>query len=98
MSKIKGKHTTVIGGRKGLDILLRIASSKHIKKIIPGRVEGRSRKIGRGIRARITRVDKRGNIKMIISTGPSAQEIYLITYASNREEGLEIADEIKKLL
>ncbi|MEM3437983.1 MAG: DUF2103 domain-containing protein [Nitrososphaerales archaeon] len=96
--KIKGKHTTIIGGRQGLDILLKVASNPNIKKIVPGRIEAKGDKSRRGVRVKITRVDERGNIKMILSNGSSSQEIYLITLLSSYEEGVKLAEEIRKVI
>jgi len=92
---VGGKHSTILGGREGLNLLLRVASNPNVKKVVPGRIGAKGGRSGKGIRVKVTTVDKRGNIKLILSEGSSSQEIYVVTNASNYEEGLELANKIK---
>lgn len=96
--KIGGKHTTIIGEKKGLEIILKIASIPYVKKIIPGRIHAKGSKGGGGIRVKISRIDDKGNIKVILSEGQTNQDIYIITTASTFEEGKIIAEYIRKVL
>ncbi len=91
--KIKGSHSTIIGGREGRNLILKIASSEFVKKVVPGVIENSG--IGSGsIRIKLTRADDRGNIRGLLIHGGSVQQIHIITTARNKEEG----DFILKLL
>lgn len=96
--KVGGKHTTVVGGRRGAEILLKIASHPRVKRVVPGRIEAKGAKVGRGVRFRVTRVDERGNIKAILSRGSSSQEVFIVTAASSPSEGEQIARELEELV
>lgn len=93
-----GKHKTVIGGRKGLEIVGKLLSHSKVRKVIFGRIETKGSRTGHGLRFKITRVDEKGNLRAILSHGSSNQEIYVITTASSKEEGEEIAKELIDLL
>lgn len=95
-SKIGGKHSTILGSKKGLNLLLGITTDSKVKKIILGRTGAKGGSIGKGLRAKVTTVDERGNIKLILSEGSSSQEIYIVTNLSNYEEGLIFSNKIKK--
>ena len=96
-SKIGGKHSTILGEKKGLNLLLEIALNPNVKKIVPGRIGAKGGRSGKGMRVKVTTVDERGNIKLILSEGSSSQEIYVVTNLSSYEEGLQLANEIKLL-
>ena len=87
-SKIGGKHSTIVGGRKSLILLSRIASNQNVKKIVPGIILTKKEPIGKSMRLKLAEVDKNGNIKLVLSVGSLIQEIYVVTKASNYEEGL----------
>lgn len=93
--KIHGSHSTIIGGREGFNFLLTIARSPYVKKIVPGVIEGNATSPGGGVRIKLTRSDERGNIRALLIDGSSVQQIYVITTASNREEGEEILKLLK---
>ncbi|MCS4540821.1 MAG: DUF2103 domain-containing protein [Euryarchaeota archaeon] len=97
-NKICGKHPTIIGERKGLEKLLEVAKIPYIKKVVPGQIKAKGAKGGGGVRFKVTRVDSKGNIKALLANGASVQEIFIITTASNFEQGKEIAEIILKLL
>lgn len=98
MVKLGGRHRTIVGGRRGIEIVSRIASYEKVKRVVPGRIEAKGDRTGHGLRFKITRVDGRGNIKIILSNGSSNQTIYVITTASNQREGEIIAEEIASLI
>ena len=85
--KIQGSHSTIIGEREGYQLLLRIATSPYVKKIVLGIIESSGTRSYGGLRFKVTRCDERGNIKGLLIHGSTVQQIYLITTASNKEEG-----------
>ncbi|RLE58000.1 MAG: hypothetical protein DRJ40_02000 [Thermoprotei archaeon] len=98
VDKISGSHTTIIGGSKALELLLKIAELPFVKRIVPGRIEAKGSKGRGGVRVRITRVDDRGNIKLVIAHGSAKQDIYVVTSASNPSEALEFVKEIEEIV
>uniref|UniRef100_A0A7C4WE87 Metal-binding protein n=1 Tax=Geoglobus ahangari TaxID=113653 RepID=A0A7C4WE87_9EURY len=84
--KIGGSHSTIIGGREGINLVLKIASSEYVKKIVPGVIENSGTATG-GVRLKLTRTDEKGNIKGLLIHGGSVQQLYIITTAKDMEEG-----------
>jgi hypothetical protein len=97
-SKIGGKHSTIIGGRKSLILLSRIALNLNVKKIVPGMILAKKEPVGKGMRLKIAEVNKNGNIKLILSEGSLIQEIYIVTKASNYKEGLSLANKLALII
>jgi hypothetical protein len=93
--KIHGSHSTIIGGREGHSLLIKLASSPYIKKIVPGVIENKGVSTG-GVRIKLTRTDDRGNIKALLINGATVQQIHIITTASQKEEGDMILTMLKK--
>jgi hypothetical protein len=92
--KFGGDHTTVIGGRRGRKILIEISRSDRVKRVIPGII-----KVGMspgGFKAKFLRPDHRGNLRLLLREGSTVQEIFIITKASNKAEGREIAKELER--
>ncbi len=85
--KIQGAHSTVIGGREGMEFLMTVAKSGYVKKIVPGVIEAKGTAQGGGVRFKLTRCDDRGNVRALLIDGSSVQEIHIVTTARNREEG-----------
>ena len=85
--KIHGAHSTIIGGREGLEFLRAVAKSEYVKKIVPGVIEAKGTAQGGGVRFKLTRCDDRGNIRALLIDGSSVQEIHIVTTARSREEG-----------
>ncbi len=92
--KIRGAHTTVIGGKYGLKLLHRLAVCEYVKKIVPGVIEAKGTAAGGGVRLKLSRSDENGNIRAMLIDGASVQKILVITTASSAEEGIEV----KKIL
>jgi len=92
--KIAGAHSTIIGGREGIKLLLSLASSPYVKKIVPGIIENTGIS-GGGVRLKLTRCDERGNIRALLIDGASVQQIYVITTAADRDQGEEVLKELK---
>ncbi len=95
--KIQGSHSTIIGEREGYALILRLASSPYVKKVVPGVIESSGSASGGGVRLKITRCDDRGNIRALLIDGATVQQIHVITTASNKEEGEEILKMLKKI-
>lgn len=94
--KFGGDHTTIIGGRKGRRIVLEISRSEFVKKVVPGII-----KVGMspgGFRAKFLRPDEKGNLRLLLREGSTVQEVFIVTKASNKYEGFEIAKELEKIL
>ncbi len=84
--KIHGSHSTIIGGREGYNFILKLASCPYVKKVVPGVIEvGGCR--GGGVRLKLTRCDEKGNIRALLIEGSTVQQVFVITTASNKEEG-----------
>lgn len=95
--KISGTHTTLIGGRRGRDALAVVASHPHVKKIIPGPIESGG-SAGGGTRARATRADANGNLRLQVRNGSSVQENRIVTTAGDRETGEVIRADLNEEL
>ncbi len=94
--KIRGAHSTIIGGREGRDLLNRIAESEYVKKIIPGVIENKGTSKG-SVRLKLTRCDRNGNVRALLIHGGTVQQIYIITTAKNREDGEILIERLRSL-
>ena len=96
-SKLRGSHSTLVGGRTGRRAVLLVAGHPHVKAVIPGPIEtgGRS---GRGATAKVTRADEGGNLRMLIRDGSTVQENRIVTTAMDREVGERVRDDLNELL
>jgi len=92
--KLGGRHTTVIGGRSGWRVLLEIASSPYVKKIIACAIEV-SGKSGEGFQYKIQKPDRKGNLRVLLREGSAVQEIRIITTAYDERTGEKVREEIK---
>ncbi|RLI75125.1 metal-binding protein [Archaeoglobales archaeon] len=95
--KIYGSHSTIIGGREGLKLIYKLASSEYIKKVVPGVIENKGTVSG-GVRLKVTRSDEKGNVRALLINGATVQKLHVITTASNKEEGEEILKILKSLI
>ncbi len=94
--KIQGSHSTIIGERDGYSLVLKLASSPYVKKVVPGVIENKGTASG-GVRLKLTRCDEKGNIRALLIDGAAVQQLYVITTASNKEEGEQILKTLKTL-
>jgi hypothetical protein len=85
--KLGGRHTTLIGGRKGRTVIQVIAEHPHVKKIIPGPIDASGGGSQVRLRAKVTRPDHNGNLRFILGDGTSVQENRIVTTASDRRSG-----------
>ena len=85
--KLGGTHSTLIGGRPGKQALEVVAEHPHVKKIIPGPIDAGGSGSRTGLRAKATRADDNGNVRLLVRDGSSVQENRVVTTASDRELG-----------
>jgi hypothetical protein len=85
--KLGGSHSTLIGGRDGQKALQTVAGHPHVKKIIPGPIDAGGSSSRTGVRAKATRADEHGNVRLLIRDGSSVQENRIVTTAGDRDLG-----------
>lgn len=96
--KLGGTHSTLIGGRTGREALEVVAEHPHVKKIIPGPIDAGGSSSRTGLRAKVTRSDEKGNVRLLIRDGSSVQENRVVTTASDRELGERVREDINDAL
>ncbi len=96
--KLGGTHSTLIGGRTGRKVLALVAEHPHVKKIIPGPIDAGGSGSRTGLRAKVTRADDNGNVRLLVRDGSSVQENRVVTTAGNRELGERVRDDINDAL
>ncbi|UWG47202.1 putative metal-binding protein, DUF2103 family [Halanaeroarchaeum sp. HSR-CO] len=97
-AKIGGAHSTVIGNRDGERAITTIAGHPHVKKIIPGPIDAGGSGSRTGVRAKATRADNNGNVRLLIRDGSSVQENRIVTTAMDRETGERVRDDLNRAL
>ena len=96
--KLGGTHSTLIGGRAGRAALKVVASHPHVKKIVPGPIDAGGSGSRTGLRAKATRADDNGNIRLLIRDGSSVQENRVVTTARDRKLGERVRADINDAL
>lgn len=96
--KLGGTHSTLIGGRTGQDVLEVVAAHPHVKKIIPGPIDAGGSGSRTGVRAKVTRADDNGNVRLLVRDGSSVQENRVVTTANTRELGEHVRADINEAL
>ncbi|MFQ3320762.1 MAG: hypothetical protein ACI8UR_002520 [Natronomonas sp.] len=96
--KLGGSHSTLIGGRDGQRALETVASHPHVKKIIPGPIDAGGSGSRTGVRAKATRADEHGNVRLLIRDGSSVQENRVVTTAGDRELGEHVRADLNDAL
>ncbi|MDG5775363.1 DUF2103 domain-containing protein [Haloarculaceae archaeon H-GB2-1] len=97
-SKIGGTHSTLIGNRAGMRAVHTVAGHPHVKKVIPGPIDAGGSGSRTGVRAKATRADDNGNVRMLIRDGSSVQENRVVTTASDREHGEHVRADLNEAL
>ena len=96
--KLGGKHSTVIGDRRGRRAILTVAEHPHVKKIVPGPIDASGAGSQSGLRAKVTRSDANGNLRMIVRNGSSVQENRIVTTAAGHRDGERIRVDLNEAL
>ncbi|WP_226005899.1 DUF2103 domain-containing protein [Natrinema salinisoli] len=96
--KIGGSHSTLIGGRTGMQAIQAVAGHPHVKKVIPGPIDAGGKGSQSGMRAKVTRADDGGNVRMLLRNGSSVQENRVVTTARDREMGERIREDLNDVL
>ncbi|WP_396610513.1 DUF2103 domain-containing protein [Haloferax sp. S1W] len=96
--KLGGSHTTLIGGREGRRAIGVVAGHPHVKKVIPGPIDAGGKGSQTGLRAKVTRADGNGNVRLLLRDGSSVQENRIVTTAMNRETGERVRDDLNDAL
>jgi hypothetical protein len=97
-SKIGGTHSTLIGNRAGMRAVQTVAGHPHVKKVIPGPIDAGGSSSPTGVRAKATRADDNGNVRLLIRDGSSVQENRVVTTAGDRERGEYVRADLNELL
>ncbi|WP_302082495.1 DUF2103 domain-containing protein [Salinibaculum rarum] len=96
--KLGGSHSTLIGGRQGRNALKVVADHPHVKKIIPGPIDAGGSGSRTGLRAKATRADDNGNVRLLVRDGSSVQENRVVTTASERDLGEYVRADLNEAL
>ncbi|MHB9288506.1 DUF2103 domain-containing protein [Halobacteriales archaeon Cl-PHB] len=96
--KLGGAHSTLIGGRTGRRALSVVAEHPHVKKIIPGPIDAGGSGSRTGLRAKATRADDTGNVRLLIRDGSSVQENRVVTTAGDRKLGERVRADLNEAL
>ena len=96
--KLGGSHSTLIGGRDGRRAIETVAEHPHVKKIIPGPIDAGGSGSRSGVRAKATRADEHGNVRLLIRDGSSVQENRIVTTAGDRELGEYVRADLNEAL
>lgn len=97
-AKLGGSHTTLVGGRDGRRAVLTVAGHPHVKKVVPGPIDAGGSGSRTGVRAKATRADDNGNVRLLIRDGSSVQENRVVTTAGAREMGERVAEDLNEAL
>lgn len=96
--KLGGRHTSLIGDRRGERVIRILADHPHVKKIIPGPIDGSGSGSRSGFHAKATRPGLGGNLRVLLHDGSAVQEVRLVTTARDRDEGERIATQLNEAL
>jgi len=96
--KLGGSHSTLIGGRDGQAALETVADHPHVKKIVPGPIDAGGSGSRTGVRAKATRADDTGNVRLLIRDGSSVQENRVVTTAGDRKLGEHVRADLNDAL
>lgn len=96
--KLGGSHTTLIGGRSGREAVETIAGHPHVKKLVPGPIDASGGGSRSGVRAKATRADNNGNVRLLVRDGSSVQENRIVTTAYDRDTGERVREDLNEAL
>jgi hypothetical protein len=98
VEKIGGTHSTLIGGRDGRRAVQTVAGHPHVKKIVPGPIDAGGTGSQSGLRAKATRADENGNVRLLLRDGSSVQENRVVTTARDRATGERVREDLNDAL
>ncbi|WP_255197325.1 DUF2103 domain-containing protein [Halorarius litoreus] len=98
LAKLGGSHSTLIGNRAGMRAIEAVGGHPHVKKIIPGPIDAGGSGSRSGVRAKATRADENGNVRLLVRDGSSVQENRVVTTASDRELGEHVRADLNEAL
>jgi hypothetical protein len=98
VEKIGGSHSTLIGGRDGMQAVQTVAGHPHVKKVVPGPIDAGGTGSQSGLRAKATRADENGNVRLLLRDGSSVQENRVVTTARDRSTGERIRADLNEAL
>ncbi|MFC4358653.1 DUF2103 domain-containing protein [Halobium salinum] len=96
--KLGGTHSTLIGDRDGLRAIGVVADHPHVKKVVPGPIDAGGKGSRTGLRAKVTRADGNGNVRLLLRDGSSVQENRVVTTAFDRETGEWVREDLNEAL
>jgi hypothetical protein len=96
--KLGGSHTTLIGGRDGRKAIGVVAEHPHVKKVVPGPIDAGGMSSRKSLRAKVTRADGNGNVRLLLRDGSSVQENRVVTTAMDRETGERVREDLNAAL
>ena len=96
--KLGGTHSTLIGDREGRRAIGVVADHPHVKKVIPGPIDAGGMGSQKGLRAKVTRADANGNVRLLLRDGSSVQENRIVTTAMDTETGEFVRDDLNEAL
>ncbi|QIB73296.1 DUF2103 domain-containing protein [Halogeometricum borinquense] len=96
--KMGGTHSTLIGDREGRRAIGVVADHPHVKKIIPGPIDAGGMGSQKSLRAKVTRADANGNVRLLLRDGSSVQENRIVTTAMDTETGEFVRDDLNEAL
>jgi hypothetical protein len=69
-----------------------------VKKVVPGPIEAGGMSSRKGLRAKVTRADGNGNVRLLLRDGSSVQENRVVTTAMDRETGERVREDLNAAL
>ena len=96
--KIGGSHSTLIGDRDGRRAVRTVAGHPHVKKVVPGPIDAGGTGSQAGLRAKATRPDDNGNVRLLLRNGSSVQENRVVTTARDLETGERVRADLQTAL
>jgi hypothetical protein len=96
--KLGGAHSTIVGGRAGREALTVVAEHPHVKKLVPGPIDAGGSGSRSSLRAKATRADENGNVRLLVRDGSSVQENRVVTTAGGRDLGERVRADLNEAL
>ena len=94
--KLGGRHTSVIGDRRGGRAIELIADNPHVKKVVPGPIDASGPGSQHGFLASATRATPDGNLRVLLRDGASVQTLRVVTTAGDLATGERIGTQLNE--